>query len=146
MKGRKCEGCPILITTEKGAEVDNYGCLPSPVEAVTWYKTTGRLWACHERPEKPCVGLLIRLKKMGLKADTSRPLITEKTTLEEIKNSLLTPMAKNNDPFQPWNDPMYKNDPFAPHNGFDKDNPFKPWNSPFGRKEDLDGHERSYYR
>jgi hypothetical protein len=34
----------------------------------------------------------------------------------------------NDDPFQPWNDPMERDNPFAPHNGFDGDNPFKPWN------------------
>jgi hypothetical protein len=51
----------------------------------------------------------------------------------------------NDDPFQPWNDPMRKNDPFAPHNGHDSDNPFKPWNNPLGRESDLDDNERRDY-
>lgn len=51
----------------------------------------------------------------------------------------------NDDPFQPWNDPFHKDDPFAAHNGMDGDDPFKPWNDPFGKKEDLnDSDARSY--
>ena len=45
---------------------------------------------------------------------------------------------RNTDPFQKWNNPMYKNDPFQPRNGPDRDNPFAPWNDPFGKDEDLD--------
>jgi len=52
---------------------------------------------------------------------------------------------KNNDPFMPWNDPMKKDDPFAPHNGFDKDDPFKPWNDPFGQISDLTREEKREY-
>jgi hypothetical protein len=48
---------------------------------------------------------------------------------------------ENDDPFRIWNDPFHKDDPFAPHNGFDGDNPFKPWNSPFGKEEDLTARE-----
>lgn len=53
---------------------------------------------------------------------------------------------KNDDPFLPWNNPMYKDYPFAAHNNLmDKDNPFKPWNSPFGREEDLTNDEAATY-
>lgn len=51
----------------------------------------------------------------------------------------------NDDPFQVWNNPMYKDNPFAPHNGFDGDNPFKPWNNPFGKEDDLSERERRDY-
>ena len=51
----------------------------------------------------------------------------------------------NDDPFQPWNNPMHQDNPFAPHNGFDADNPFKPWNSPFGKEKDLSDKERRGY-
>jgi hypothetical protein len=54
-------------------------------------------------------------------------------------------MPKNNDPMQPWNNPMEKDNPFAPHNGYDKDNPFKPWNNPFGSKRDLTEEEKRKY-
>lgn len=53
---------------------------------------------------------------------------------------------RNNDPFQPWNDPMYKDDPFAPHNDpMEKGNPFKAWNEPFGDKKDLTRGEKKDY-
>lgn len=52
---------------------------------------------------------------------------------------------KNDDPFQPWNSPMEKDNPFAPHNGFDGDNPFKPWNNPFGNSSQLTDRERRDY-
>lgn len=52
---------------------------------------------------------------------------------------------KNDDPFRIWNDPFNKDDPFAPHNGFDADDPFKPWNSPFGKEDDLTNEERRAY-
>ena len=52
---------------------------------------------------------------------------------------------ENDDLFRIWNDPFHKDDPFAPHNGFDGDNPFKPWNSPFGKEEDLTARERKEY-
>lgn len=42
-------------------------------------------------------------------------------------------MATNTDPFEKWNDPMYKDDPFAPWNErMKEDDPFACWNSPFG--------------
>lgn len=53
---------------------------------------------------------------------------------------------RNNDPFQPWNDQMYKDDPFAPHNDLmRKDDPFEPWNDIFGTKEDLSNRDKRYY-
>ena len=54
-------------------------------------------------------------------------------------------MSRNNDPFAPWNDPMYDS-PFAPHNSpMDRDNPFKPWNNVFGRADDLTDDEAATY-
>lgn len=39
---------------------------------------------------------------------------------------------ENDDPFAPWNDPMYKDDPTMPWNDHRKDDPFACWNNPFG--------------
>lgn len=52
---------------------------------------------------------------------------------------------ENDNPFTPWHNPMYEDNPFAPHNGIDKDNPFKPWNNPFGTADDLTCDERKKY-
>lgn len=48
-------------------------------------------------------------------------------------------------PFAPWNNPIYKDNPLAPHNGIDADNPLKPWNNPLGKKEDLTDREAERY-
>jgi len=41
---------------------------------------------------------------------------------------------KNKNPFEPWNNPMYKRDPFKPWtNPMKKDDPFACWNNPFGK-------------
>lgn len=40
---------------------------------------------------------------------------------------------KNDNPFEPWNNPI-KDSPFAPwNNPMKKDDPFACWNNPFGR-------------
>lgn len=54
-------------------------------------------------------------------------------------------MAKNTDPFAIWNNPMYKDDPLAAHNGYDSDNPYKPWNEPYGSENDLTDNEANSY-
>lgn len=40
-------------------------------------------------------------------------------------------MASNKDPFAPWNG-FDRDNPFKPWNGPDRDNPFAPWNNPAG--------------
>lgn len=54
-------------------------------------------------------------------------------------------IEKNEDPFAVWNNPMKKDDPFAPHNGFNKDSPFAPWNSTFTDYSRLSEAEKRYY-
>lgn len=55
-------------------------------------------------------------------------------------------MYRNNDPFQPWNDPCYSNDPLAAHNDpIYRDDPTKPWNNPAGSRSDLNDHDASTY-
>ena len=51
----------------------------------------------------------------------------------------------NDNPFEPWNNPMDRDNPFAPHNGIDADDPFKPWNNPMGSAKDLSDEERRRY-
>lgn len=60
-------------------------------------------------------------------------------------NLILKIMARNTNPFEKWNDIMYKDNPFAPWNDImKKDNPFACWNNPFGDgdyKDDVDNYE-----
>lgn len=83
---KSCHGCPINITTEEGDVISSYGCLPAYADAIKWYKETGKVWACHEKPETPCKGFLIRAKYYNEKVSVNKDtiLITEETTLEEI--------------------------------------------------------------
>ena len=87
---KSCKGCPINITTEHGAQADSYGCLPSYSDIIKWYRETGKLWACHEKPTKVCTGFLIRAKanKESIKVNKNLPLITEQTTLAEIYDEI----------------------------------------------------------
>lgn len=40
---------------------------------------------------------------------------------------------ENTNPFEPWHDPIRRDDPFAPWNDpMKKTNPFACWNNPFG--------------
>jgi hypothetical protein len=82
----QCNGCPINIISEEGENISNYGCLPCYSEAIKWYKDTGKVWACHENPAKPCLGFLTLAKKYGEKVSVNKDtvLINEQTTLEEI--------------------------------------------------------------
>lgn len=86
MKTKQCEGCPILIHTDYGEQVSSYGCLPCYADVLKWYQETGKIWACHENPEKPCTGFLKLAKSKGLKISVNKDtkLITESMDLEEI--------------------------------------------------------------
>lgn len=86
MKAKHCNGCPILIHTLQGEIVSNYGCLPCYSEVLKWYKDTGKVWACHENPTKPCTGFLKSAKKKGENVVVTKDtmLITELMTIEEI--------------------------------------------------------------
>lgn len=82
-----CRDCPIAQETEAGMIAADLGCLPSNEEVRKWFTDTGKLWACHSTPTKPCAGLLRDLIKKGATIDFSKELITEKSTLEEIYGS-----------------------------------------------------------
>ena len=51
---------------------------------------------------------------------------------------------KNKSPFEPWNDLMVRDDPFAPHNSVFQ-SVFDPWNCPMGTASDLSSEDRRYY-
>jgi hypothetical protein len=73
----KCHktSCPFAYT-EESEMVQNYGCLPSPIEILNMSVNYGKTWACHSNHTKPCIGGLKRLKELGY--DTSnKQLITE---------------------------------------------------------------------
>jgi len=86
MEGYKgqCKSCPIEPYTEEGHRADSYGCLPSFAEMLKWQQDTGKIWACHSNPKKPCSGFIGVMNKDNIKWDLTKGLITEDDTLETI--------------------------------------------------------------
>jgi hypothetical protein len=53
---------------------------------------------------------------------------------------------RNTDPFEPWNNQMYRDDMFAPHNDpMRRNDMFEAWNDPFSSAKDLNDRDREYY-
>jgi hypothetical protein len=90
MSNKHCNGCPINIHTEEGEKISNYGCLPSYGDVIKWYEETGKVWACHENNNNPCLGFLKLAKEKGKVVSVNRNtvLITENMTLEQIYENL----------------------------------------------------------
>lgn len=81
---KHCKDCPMFQETEFAQQAVNYGCLPVYGEALKWKRDTGKIWACHCNPEKPCKGFTELMDKYKEPYDLNNDLITEDTTLEEI--------------------------------------------------------------
>ena len=70
--------CPFAFT-EASEVVQNFGCLPSPIDILAMRVAHGKTWACHSDPTKPCAGGLHYLKLIDQDARIiNTPLITEK--------------------------------------------------------------------
>lgn len=57
--------CPFAYT-EESEQIQNYGCLPTPLEIMYMRLGSGKTWACHSDYNRPCVGAINRLREIGL--------------------------------------------------------------------------------
>lgn len=73
--------CPFAYT-EESELIQNYGCLPTPIEIINMRVNHNKTWACHNNPSKPCIGALNRLKELGYNNEVIYPLINEQDKIK----------------------------------------------------------------
>lgn len=76
--------CPFAFTDES-EQIQNYGCLPEPMEIVNMRIHHGKTWACHSDTENPCIGAIKYLHSKGMPYKIiDKDLISEKSNWQEF--------------------------------------------------------------
>lgn len=72
--------CPFAFFSDLSDYAQNMGYLPTPNEIRNMRVNHGKTWACHDKPDTPCVGSIKWLKEQGLPYEVIDPiLLTEKS-------------------------------------------------------------------
>lgn len=83
-----CECCPHALS-DKSEYVQGLGCLPTPYETVQMRIKHGKTWACHANVDKPCIGTIDELKRIGQDFKVIDPhLVTVNNISEVFPNGL----------------------------------------------------------
>lgn len=77
---KQCSTCPFNYS-EEAAQVQNYGCLPTPEDILRYKDEHNHEWRCHSDEAKPCKGLF-KLRK----TENVNPILYSKWYQGEYKH------------------------------------------------------------
>jgi hypothetical protein len=55
---KECQACPFNIYSEEAMYANDMGCLPDYTLTLKYYEEEGLVWACHDKPDTACNGMI----------------------------------------------------------------------------------------
>lgn len=77
--------CPFAYSDES-EKIQNYGCIPTPIDIINMRVNHNKTWACHSNTSKPCAGAIKMLKQYDIEYKPIYPLITESDNWEKYSS------------------------------------------------------------